>query len=234
MGDVAGYISGHAGLFLQRTLEHLQISALALAVALVVGLPLALWLGHSGRGGFLAVNSSNIGRALPTLALLALLLPVFGLTDRTTIVALAALAVPPILTNAYTGIRGVDRDVVEAAKGMGMRGAQVLTRVELPLAAPIVIAGIRTSAVQVVATATLGAVIAGGGLGRFIVDGFATGDTPQVVAGAIAVAVLSILTEVGLGAVERLVTPTGTTLAQRGPRARRTAAEAAPGARAPI
>jgi osmoprotectant transport system permease protein len=234
VGDVARYIGGHAGLLLHRTLEHLQVSALALAVALLVGLPLALWLGHTGRGGFVAVNSSNVGRALPTLALLALLLPVFGLNDRTTIAALAALAIPPILTNAYTGIHGVDRDVVEAARGMGMRGAQILARVELPLAAPVVIAGIRTAAVQVVATATLGAVIAGGGLGRFIVDGFSVGDTPQIVTGALAVAALSILTEVGLGAVERLVTPTGTTLARRGRRDRRIAGEPAPGAGAPL
>jgi osmoprotectant transport system permease protein len=229
MGDLISYISGHTGLLLQRTVEHIQISAVALAVALAVGLPLALWLGHSGRGGFVAINSSNVGRALPTLALLALLLPVTGLSDTTTIVALAALAIPPILTNAYTGVRGVDRDVVEAARGMGMRGGQILGRVELPLAAPVVIAGIRTSAVQVVATATLGAVIAGGGLGRFIVDGFAAGDVPQLVTGAIAVAVLSVLTELGLGAVERLVTPTGTTLARR--RGRRAADEPTAGPR---
>lgn len=221
MGDVVGYITSHLGLLLQRTVEHLQISALAMAVALVVAVPLALWLGHTGRGGVVAVNSANVGRALPTLALLALLLPVFGLNDRTTIAALAALAIPPIITNAYTGIRGVEREVVEAARGMGMRGLQILGRVELPLAAPVVLAGIRTAAVQVVATATLGAVIAGGGLGRFIVDGLAVRDVPQIVTGALAVAVLSVLTEAGLGAVERLVTPTGTALARRGPRAPR-------------
>jgi osmoprotectant transport system permease protein len=231
VADVTSYIGGNLELLLQRTLEHLQISALALAVALLLALPAALWLGHANRGGFVAVNSANVGRALPTLALLALLLPVFGLNDRTTIAALAALAIPPILTNAYTGIRGVDPDVVEAARGMGMRGSQILMRVELPLAAPVVIAGIRTAAVQVVATATLGAVIAGGGLGRFIVDGFAAGDDPQVVTGALAVALLSILTEIGLGAVERLVTPTGTALARQRAASRRIAAEPASGVR---
>jgi osmoprotectant transport system permease protein len=234
VGDLIDYIGGNTGLLLQRFVEHVQISALALAAAIAVALPLALWLGHTGRGGFVAINSSNVGRALPALALLALFLPVFGLNDRTTIVALAVLGIPPILTNVYTGIRGVDRDVIEAARGMGMRGRQILTRVELPLAAPIVIAGIRTSAVQIVATATLGAWIAGGGLGRFIVDGFSSGDTPQIVTGALAVAVLSVLTEIGLGAVERVVTPTGTALAQGRPRARRIAAEPASGTGAPF
>jgi osmoprotectant transport system permease protein len=230
VADLLSYISANAQLLLQRTLEHLQVSALALAIALVLALPLALWLGHTNRGGFWAINSANVGRALPTLALLALLLPVFGLNDTTTIVALAALAIPPILTNGYTGIRGVDRDVVEAARGMGMRGSQILTRVELPLAAPVVLAGVRTAAVQVVATATLGAVIAGGGLGRFIVDGFSILNIPQIVTGALAVALLSILTEVGMGALERLVTPTGTALAQRRAGRRRMAGEPAAGA----
>jgi osmoprotectant transport system permease protein len=230
VAELLAYIGDNSELLLQRTLNHLQTSALALAIALVIGLPVALWLGHTNRGGFWAVNTANVGRALPTLALIALLLPVFGLNDTTTIAALAALAIPPILTNTYTGIRGVDRSVVEAARGMGMHGSQILARVELPLAAPVVLAGIRTAAVQVVATATLGALIAGGNLGRFIVDGFAIRNIPQILTGAIAVALLAILTEVGFGALERLLTPTGTALAQRRRGGRRLAGEPAAGA----
>ncbi len=223
MSDLAAYVGAHWGLIGQRTLEHLQLSGVSLLIALVLALPVALVLGHTGRGAFLAINASNIGRALPSLGLLAIFvsLPAFGLSDRATIAALAALGIPPILTNAYTGIREVDRDVVEAARGMGMTEAAILGRVELPLALPVILAGIRTAAAQVVATATLAAWIAGGGLGRFIFDGFAVHDTPQTLTGAIAVALLTALTEVVLGLAERVATPRGTTLGRGGDRGRR-------------
>jgi osmoprotectant transport system permease protein len=217
VSDLLRYVTDNLALVAERTLQHIAISGASLAIAALLALPLALWLGHTGRGAVIAVNSSNIGRALPSLALIALFLGVFGLNDRTTIAALAALGVPPILTNAYTGLREVDRDVVEAARGMGMRGIQILRDVELPLAAPVILAGVRTAAVQIVATATLGAVIAGGGLGRFITDGFAVRDTPQILTGAITVALLSIATELGLGALERAVTPTGLRFGRAGP-----------------
>jgi osmoprotectant transport system permease protein len=123
------------------------------------------------------------------------------------VVALTLLGIPAILTNTYVGVQGVDPDIVEAARGMGMSGRQVLSRLELPLAAPLMVAGIRTAAVQIVATATLSALIAGGGLGRFIVDGFARGDRPMAVAGAALVALLAIATELVFGAIERLITP---------------------------
>ncbi|HKE98600.1 MAG TPA: ABC transporter permease [Actinomycetes bacterium] len=211
------YVTDNLGLIGERTLQHIAISGASLGIALVVALPLGLWLGHTGRGALIAVNSSNIGRALPSLALIALFLGVFGLSNTTTIVALAALGIPPILTNAYTGVREVDRDVVEAARGMGMRGSQILRDVELPLAAPVILAGVRTSAVQIVATATLGAVIAGGGLGRFITDGFAVHDTAQILTGAITVALLSIATELSLGGLEHAVTPAGLRVRRGGP-----------------
>jgi osmoprotectant transport system permease protein len=216
MREALAYFTDHSGEVLQRLLEHIQLSGVALVIAVVVALPVALWLGHTGRGALVAINSSNIGRALPSLALIGLFvsLPPFGLSDRSTIAALVALAIPPIMTNTYTGLREVDREVVEAARGMGMSDAEMLRKVELPLAAPVILAGIRTAAVQVVATATLGAVIAGGGLGRLIVDGFASGDTGQVVTGGVTVALLAVATELGLGALERAVTPRGLAIAR--------------------
>jgi osmoprotectant transport system permease protein len=209
VGDTAAFIAGNAGLLAQRVLEHVRLSVIALVIAMLVALPVALVLGHTGRGGFLAINAANIGRALPSLALIAIALPFLGLNDASTIFALVLLGVPPILTNTYVAVREVDRDIIEAARGMGMSGGEILRSVELPLAAPVMMSGIRTAAVQIVATATLAAVIAGGGLGRFIVDGFATRNNPSVVTGAVAVALLTILTELGLGAVERVVTPRG-------------------------
>jgi osmoprotectant transport system permease protein len=209
VGDTAAFIAGNAGLLAQRVLEHVRLSVIALVIAMLVALPVALVLGHTGRGGFLAINAANVGRALPSLALIAIALPFLGLNDASTIFALVLLGVPPILTNTYVAVREVDRDIIEAARGMGMSGGEILRSVELPLAAPVMMSGIRTAAVQIVATATLAAVIAGGGLGRFIVDGFATRNNPSVVTGAVAVALLTILTELGLGTVERVVTPRG-------------------------
>jgi osmoprotectant transport system permease protein len=209
VGGTAAFVAGNAGLLAQRVLEHVRLSVIALVIAMLVALPVALVLGHTGRGGFLAINAANVGRALPSLALIAIALPFLGLNDASTIFALVLLGVPPILTNTYVAVREVDRDIIEAARGMGMSGGEILRSVELPLAAPVMMSGIRTAAVQIVATATLAAVIAGGGLGRFIVDGFATRNNPSVVTGAVAVALLTILTELGLGAVERVVTPRG-------------------------
>src|ERR671933_2506712 len=156
--------------------EHLLLSGLATLVAVLVALPLGIFFGHTGRGGFFAVNVANLGRALPSIALLALALPVafalkLGLGFWPTFLALVPLGIPAILTNSYVAVREVDRDVVEAARGMGLRERQVLMRVELPIAAPIIIAGVRNAAVAIVATATLGAVVAGGGLGRHNVGG---------------------------------------------------------------
>ncbi|KAF4410144.1 ABC transporter permease [Streptomyces lycii] len=181
----------------RRLGEHLFLTAVCLAVACAIALPVALWLGHIGRGGALAVNISNAGRAVPTFAVLVLLTltPLGGHGELPTIIALVLFAVPPLLTNAYVGMREADRDVVEAARGMGMSGRQLLARVELPLAFPLIMTGIRSAAVQVVATATLAALPGGGGLGRIITAGFNTYNTPQVVAGAILVAVLALLVE---------------------------------------
>jgi len=192
-----------------RVIEHLSMSGAAMLAALVLALPVSLVLGHTGRGGFLAINISNIGRAVPSFAILVLGEQVLGIGAKPAFVALVALAVPPIVTNTYTAIRQVDPDLRDAARGMGMTGGQILRRVEWPVAVPLIFAGIRTAGVQVVATATLAAVIAWGGLGRYIIDGIAQRDHIQVFAGALLVVVLSALTEVGLGTLQRAVTPAG-------------------------
>ncbi len=191
-----------------RVFEHLELSALAVAVAAAAALPLGLYLGHTGRASFVAINVANVGRAIPSLAMLVFALIVsiqigLGLGFWPTLFAMIPLAIPPILTNAFVAIRTTDRDIVEAARGMGMRELQVLRAVELPAGLPIVLAGLRTASVNVVATATLGALVAGGGLGRFIVDGLALQEYERLFAGALLVALLAVGIEVGFGTLER-------------------------------
>ncbi|MEX2458380.1 MAG: ABC transporter permease [Actinomycetota bacterium] len=197
-----------------RVLEHVQISATALLICLLIALPVGLYVGHARRMEFLAVSVANLGRAIPSLAILAIVFQVtlklrpesaFGFLP--TVIAMVFLGIPPILTNAYVGIQSVDQDTLEAARGMGLRPRQVLARLEIPLAMPLIVGGIRTAAVQIVATATLAAVISGGGLGRFIVDGFAGYDEGEMLAGVLLVAGLAILTEAVFAGIERLATP---------------------------
>ena len=194
---------GEAGL-VNRLVEHLLLTGTATLAAVLFGLPLALWLGHIGKGGVLAINISNVGRAVPTFAVLLLLAigPVgsddfgpYGRAGLATLVALVLFALPPIITNAYVGMREVDRDTIEAARGMGMQDLQLLRRVELPLALPLILAGVRLAVVQVWATATIAALVAGPGLGRIITLGFRRQDVPEVVAGALVVAVFALLLE---------------------------------------
>ncbi len=197
-----------------RVWEHVQISVVATIAAALIALPTAMWLGHHRRGGFLAVATVNIGRAVPSFAIMALFLPIsirlgLGLGFWPTLLALFALALPPIFTNTYTAIREVEPALVEAGRGMGMTGGEVLRAIEAPMASPVILAALRVSAVQVVATAPLAALVAWGGLGRYIVDGFAVQDNVRVLAGGILVAVLSVATELLLGAVEKRVVPHG-------------------------
>jgi osmoprotectant transport system permease protein len=189
-----------------RLLQHLVLTVVCLVISCAVALPVALVLGHLGRGGALAVNISNVGRAVPTFAVLVLLLltPVGRWGEGPTVVALVLFAVPPLLTNAYVGMREVDRSVVRAARGMGMTGRQMLFRVELPLSLPLLLNGVRIAAVQLVATATIAALAGGGGLGRIITAGFNLASTPQVVAGAILVAAFALVVEGVFELVERL------------------------------
>src|SRR5688572_14160326 len=219
VSDVIGWLtdpaqwSGPDGIPV-RTLQHLWYSLLATVIAAAIALPIGIFIGHTGRGALVAVNLTNLGRAIPSLGIIILMFTLVGFGIVPVLVALVALAIPPIVTNSYIGIRSVDRDVREAAEGMGMRGRQVLWQVELPVAMPLIMAGIRTSAVQVVATATLAAFVGLGGLGRYLIDGLSQRDLPQVVGGAILVAVLSLATELVLGRVQTLVVSKG--LAERG------------------
>uniref|UniRef100_A0AAU2VTE8 ABC transporter permease n=1 Tax=Streptomyces sp. NBC_00008 TaxID=2903610 RepID=A0AAU2VTE8_9ACTN len=200
--------SGESGVS-HRLGEHLYVSGVALALACAIALPIALYLGHIGKGGALAVNISNVGRAVPVFAVLALFMvsPLRNSGYVPTVIALVLFAVPPLLTNAYVGMTGVDRSVTEAARGMGMSGGQLFVRVELPLAYPMIMTGLRSAAVQVVATATIAAMVGQGGLGRIITAGFNTYNTPQVVAGALLVAVLALLVESVLVGLDRLLSP---------------------------
>ncbi|MFH8787718.1 ABC transporter permease, partial [Streptomyces roseoverticillatus] len=200
--------SGTDGVW-HRLGEHLFLTVVCLAISCAIALPVAVLLGHLGKGGALAVNISNAGRAVPTFAVLVLLLlsPLGTHGSWPTVIALVLFAIPPLLTNAYVGMREVDRDVIEAARGMGMTGRQLIARVELPLAFPLIVTGVRTAAVQVVATTTLAALPGGGGLGRIITAGFRLTDTAQVVAGAVLVAALALLVEGVLMLAERLFDP---------------------------
>ncbi|MCF2126418.1 ABC transporter permease [Strepomyces sp. STD 3.1] len=189
-----------------RLVQHLVLTVVCLVISCLIALPVALVLGHVGKGGALAVNISNVGRAVPTFAVLVLLLltPVGRWGEGPTVVALVLFAVPPLLTNAYVGMREVDRGVVQAARGMGMTGRQMLFRVELPLSLPMVMNGVRIAAVQLVATATISALAGGGGLGRIITAGFNLASTPQVVAGAVLVAAFALVVEGLFELAERL------------------------------
>ena len=190
-----------------RLLEHVALAGVSLLVAALIAVPVGLYTGHTGRWGTAVMNVASIGRAVPSYALLLVFFTLSGaLGAPTTIPTLVLLAVPPLLAGVYVAIREVDRDVVEAGRGMGMRESQVLRRVEVPIGMPLILVGARTAAVQVVATATLGALVAGGGLGRYIVDGFALrGEegTARLVAGAILVALLAITTERAFTVLER-------------------------------
>lgn len=191
-----------------RILEHVLISGAAVVTAAAAALPAGAILGHTGRGGFVAINIAAIGRAMPSLALLALALPIsfslgLGLGFWPTFIAMVPLALPPILTNTFVAIRSVDRDLVEAARGMGMREAQILLGIEVPVAVPLILAGMRTASVAVIATATLGALVAGGGVGRYIVDGLALQEYERLFAGALLVALLAIGTELAFGLLQR-------------------------------
>jgi len=190
--------------------EHLRLSAISLLVAAVLVVPLGLWLGHVGRGGAVALNIGNVGRAVPTFAVLVLLALApepFGLGDLSIVTALVLFAIPPVLTNTYVGVREVDRAAVDAARGMGMSGWQVLRGVELPLAAPLIVQGLRLAGVQVIATATIAALAGGGGLGRLITEGFNRQDQAQLVSGAVLVAALALLVEGLFELLQRSVRP---------------------------
>lgn len=197
-----------------RVWEHVQLSVISLVLACLIAIPIALWVGHTRKGQVVTVQLANLGRSIPSLAVLSVMFliavkawPRLAFGFLPTIVALTFLGIPVIVINTYVGIRQVDQETVEAARGQGMSGWQVLTRLEVPLAMPLIMTGLRLAAVQIVATATLAALIAGGALGRYIVDGYAQQDTPMVVAGAILVAILAIATDLLFSLFARIATP---------------------------
>ena len=202
------FVVDRRDLILDKTWEHIVLSGVALVISIAVAVPLGLVLGHLHRGSFLAVNLANVGRALPTLVVIAVGFAFLGIGFTTVVIALVVLAVPPILTNAYVAVDEVDRDAVEAAKGMGMTPFQVLRHVELPLALPLLFAGIRTAAVFVVATATIAAIAGGGGLGEILVNQ-ASYRVEGLVGAALCVSLLALAADAGLGAVQRWLTPAG-------------------------
>ena len=204
--DALRFIADNIGLLLSKTAEHLELSLTALAIALVIALPLGLWLGHRHRGLFLALSVSSVGRALPSLVLIAFGLTILGVGFWNNTAALTVLAIPSILTNTYFGISSVDKDVVEAARGMGLSERQILTQVELPLGLPLVIAGIRIAAIFVIATATIAAVAGGGGLGEIIVNQASYG-LAGVVGASLCVSALTLSAALLLTIVLRLASP---------------------------
>jgi osmoprotectant transport system permease protein len=208
VSDLVNFFTDNPGLLLDRTGEHLIIAAIALVISLALALPAGIILGHLHRGSLVAINVSNVLRALPSLALIAISLAFFGLSRLNITIALVALAIPPVLTNAYTAVDGVDPDAVEAARGMGMNERQVLTGVELPLSWPLIFAGIRTASVYVIATAPLAALAGGGGLGDIIVNQ-PTYKLAGVIAATIVTVALAFIVDGAFGLVQRAVTPAG-------------------------
>ena len=199
--------TGTSGI-LNRTLEHVVLSLASVVAAILIAVPAGLFIGHTGRGAFITVTVANLGRSIPSYALLIIFVTWFGIGFAAAFPALVVLALPPILTNTYVGLREVDRDMVEAGRAMGMRETELLRGVEVPIALPVIVTGVRVAAVQVVATATLAALVGGCWLGRFIVDGFALRQQDMLVAGAILVALLALLTERSLTFLEgRVVSP---------------------------
>ena len=199
-----------------RLFEHLYISGSSVLLALLIAIPIGLYIGHTNRGSGLAINLANIGRAIPSYAILVIILPIslqfspdLGLNIIPTFLAMTFLAIPPILVTTYAGIREVDPDLVEAARGMGLREGQILHNLEIPLATPVIVGGFRTATLQVIATATIGAILGGGGLGRFIFDGLSQGEAgyPSIYGGAILVSGLAIGVDALLALAQTQLTP---------------------------
>lgn len=216
-----------------RLLEHLAISGLSIAIATAIAVPLGLYIGHTNRWSSAAINVANIGRAIPSYAMMVILLPLtlslapiagydptLGLDFLPILLAMTVLAIPPLLVSTYAGLRTVDRDLIEAGRGMGLREDQILRRIELPIASAIIVGGFRTATLQVIATATIGAILSGGGLGRFIFDGLAQGRPgyPSIYSGAILVAALAIVVDLVLSLVQRRLTPVALRIPRRGGR----------------
>ena len=203
------YLAGHQAQFLAALWRHIALSASALGIAAAIAIPLGVRLADTRGSALVAINAANIGRTLPSLAVLALVMPIMGTGFAPSLFALTLLALPPILINTYTAVRQVDTDVVDAARGMGMTALEIVRKVKLPIALPVISAGIRTAAVQVVSGAVLAAYIGGGGLGDFITAGIAMMALPQLLVGAIPATLLSLGTDALFASIQRALTPAG-------------------------
>ncbi|HEY3334477.1 MAG TPA: ABC transporter permease [Candidatus Limnocylindrales bacterium] len=206
-----------------RVAEHLALSLTALLVAVLIALPIGLWIGHTRRSVGLAVNGANLARAIPSLALIGILVPFTALIDPQlgfrilpTLIAMIALGIPPILVNAYTGVSEVDRDLAEAARGMGLTEGHILRSLELPLALPVILGGVGSATVQIIATATLGAIFGFGGLGTYLTEGISQNDDGMVYGGVVLIAVLALTAEGLFTLLARRLTPPGVALERRG------------------
>ncbi len=195
--------------FLGHTIDYLKICGFSIFVAIIIGVTLGALVSRNAFLAFLALNASGLLRAIPIIAVLILFVPIFGIGLLPAVIALIVIGIPPILLNTYTGIRGIDPAMIEAAKGMGMTTMQIATQIQAPLVTPLVAAGIRTSAVQIIATATLAAFIGAGGYGDYIVDGFNVFNYTELIVGAVSVAILAILVEVSMSWLQRALTPEG-------------------------
>ena len=205
---LAGHWSGSEGVP-ARLIEHVEYTLLAMVISAAIALPIGVAIGHTGRGGFAVISVANIWRSLPTLGLLILAFILTSGASWAWLVPLVALAIPPILVTAYEGVLGVDADLKDAAAGMGMTSRQVLLKVEVPVALPLILLGLRTATIQVVATATIAAYISLGGLGRYIIDGLATNNYGEVAGGAALVVLLALLVQFAFAGLARLIVPAG-------------------------
>lgn len=190
-------------------LNHLYYTALTLVIGAAIAIPVGLYIGHTGKFSFIAINAGNAGRSLPTLGLIILLVTLIGFSLVPVIIALVILAIPPILTSTYAGLRAINPASVDAAKGMGMRPAQILFRVEVPMALPLILSGLRSATLQVVSTATVASYLGLSGLGRLLIDGLALNQYDRVIAGALMVAVLAIALDLAAAGIQRLVVSPG-------------------------
>jgi osmoprotectant transport system permease protein len=209
LSDAWMYLAGHPAQFAKALGVHISLSFVALSLAAAIAVPAGMRLAHQRGGALAAINVANVGRTLPSLAVLAVAMPLLGTGFLPSLVALTLIALPPVLINTIIGVREIEPDVIDAARGMGMSNREVLRRIELPLAVPVIFAGLRTGAVQVVSGAVLASFIGGGGLGDFITSGIAMMALPLILVGAIPVTLLSIGADALFGALQRRLTPRG-------------------------
>lgn len=207
--DVLNFILDPHNDFIGQTIAYIQICAFSIVISIAIGVVLGVAVSRNAVLGFIAVNLSGLLRAIPIIAFLIAVLPILGLGFTPTVVALIILGIPPILLNTYTGLRGIDPAIIDSARGMGMTYWQIITRIQAPLVLPVVAAGVRTAAVQIVATATLAAFIGAGGYGDYVIDGLYKLNNTEILAGAIPVAILAMIVELFMGWLQRVLTPAG-------------------------